>query len=795
MRMAAATRGPRDGAPGLLRLLLAVVPLVAAVLAVPMLAAPGASALPAAPAAAALSPETGTISFVASARSAGNRTSHTVKVPAKVRKGDVLLLSIATNSKTSISGPAGWTQKGARSGKGIGARLWTRTASDKLAGTTLRVRTGAKTKAVLTIAAYRSSVKPTVTASAVRGVNSGHARHATPAVKVTQDKSWLVSIWSGQSSKAPGWRLPSSVRNRSAATTPGANKVSSILGDSGGSVAKGTSTARTATSKKPVARTAMFSVVIAPGVRPNAAPVANFTHECNLLECDFDASTTSDDADTAGLTYAWDFGDGGTATQVDPDHTYAKGGKRPVTLTVTDADGAVGKVTKEVDAWDPNASGDVTFVDSANTTGNRTSHAVTVPTTVRAGDRLVLFLVTNSTTSTVDDDIPGWTPLESRDGNGIRGRAWTRSATPADAGREVSVSSSDFAKSVMTVAAYRSTGPAEVSASAVGGTDGSGTQHTTPATSADRDGSWLVNLWSEKSTGSPAWDLPDGVTERDRAEAFGAGKVGAVLADSAAPVPAGNLPGLTATTNPAVTRTVLFSVVIDPGVDATRTNEAPTADFTTGCSGFTCEFDAGLSFDPDEDDDLTYLWNFGDGQTGTGVNPEHTYADFGTRTVTLTVDDGYVPAHPATATHTATPSPGTEPPGHESLVPDTPRTDQPEITDGEIWDIEVVGTRVYVAGDFTSIRQPNNGAVVDQAGLAAYDWNTGEVDTDFRPVFGNGGVDAIEATPDGSKLFVAGDFGTINGVTRRAIAQIDDRRAPRSTRGRPTRTARSSSWR
>ena len=396
------------------------------------------------------------------------------------------------------------------------------------------------------------------------------------------------------------------MRNRGAATTPGANKVSSVWGDSGGPVAKGTSTARTATTKQPVARTAMFSVVIAPGVRPNEAPVARFTPNCTLLECEFDASASSDDAGTAGLTYDWDFGDGGTATQVDPDHTYAKGGKRSVTLSVTDAEGAVGKVTKEIDPWDPNASGDITFVDSASTTGNRTSHSVTVPTTVRAGDRLVLFLVTNTTTSTIDDDIPGWTLLESREGNGIRGRAWTRSATPADAGREVSVPGSDYAKSVMSVAAYRSTGPAEVSASAVGGTDSSGTQHTTPVTTADKDGSWLVNLWSEKSTGSPAWDLPDGVTERDRAEAFGTGKVGAVLADSAAPVPAGDLPGLTATTNPGVTRTVLFSVVIDPGVDATRTNEPPVAEFTTGCAGLTCEFDASLSFDVDEDDDLTY---------------------------------------------------------------------------------------------------------------------------------------------------------------------------------------------
>ena len=113
-----------------MRLLLAAVPMVAAVLAVPMVAAPGASALPDAPPVAAASPETGTISFVASSKSAGNRTTHTLKVPTKVREGDVLLLSITTNSKTSITGPGGWKQKNARNGKGIGARLWVRTASD-----------------------------------------------------------------------------------------------------------------------------------------------------------------------------------------------------------------------------------------------------------------------------------------------------------------------------------------------------------------------------------------------------------------------------------------------------------------------------------------------------------------------------------------------------------------------------------------------------------------------------------------------------------------------------------------
>ena len=42
-------------------------------------------------------------------------------------------------------------------------------------------------------------------------------------------------------------------------------------------------------------------------------------------------------------------------------------------------------------------------------------------------------------------------------------------------------------------------------------------------------------------------------------------------------------------------------------------------------------------------------------------------------------------------------------PQHTGLVPNTPRTNTPRISGGEIWDIEVVGNRVFIAGSFTSI--------------------------------------------------------------------------------------------
>ncbi|MGN6574432.1 MAG: S8 family serine peptidase [Nocardioides sp.] len=68
------------------------------------------------------------------------------------------------------------------------------------------------------------------------------------------------------------------------------------------------------------------------------------------------------------------------------------------------------------------------------------------------------------------------------------------------------------------------------------------------------------------------------------------------------------------------------------------TNQAPTAAFTSSCLDLSCSFDGAGSTDPDGMV-TSYSWTFGDGGTGTGVTPSHTYTSGGTYTVTLTVTD------------------------------------------------------------------------------------------------------------------------------------------------------------
>jgi PKD repeat protein len=103
-------------------------------------------------------------------------------------------------------------------------------------------------------------------------------------------------------------------------------------------------------------------VVVAPAPPPNQPPTANFTFSPNApgASQDVQFNSTSTDADGALETYLWDFdGDGqfddGAGSQVT--RAFLSVGSYPVSLQVTDDDGASAQVTRSVPVGQPSGSG------------------------------------------------------------------------------------------------------------------------------------------------------------------------------------------------------------------------------------------------------------------------------------------------------------------------------------------------------------------------------------------------------------------------------------------------------
>ncbi|TXK17733.1 PKD domain-containing protein [Homoserinibacter sp. GY 40078] len=125
-----------------------------------------------------------------------------------------------------------------------------------------------------------------------------------------------------------------------------------------------------------------------------------------------------------------------------------------------------------------------------------------------------------------------------------------------------------------------------------------------------------------------------------------------------------------------------------------------------------------------------------------------------------------LPAPPAAA-DTAPPAAG---------IPTTVSSDSlptPQI-DGVVWDQEIVGDTVYVGGNFRTARPAGAApgtSTVPRAFLLSYRLSTGVL-TSWAPVL-NGQVDAIDASPDGSRVYVGGAFTTVDGVTRNRIVAFD----------------------
>jgi hypothetical protein len=95
---------------------------------------------------------------------------------------------------------------------------------------------------------------------------------------------------------------------------------------------------------------------------------------------------------------------------------------------------------------------------------------------------------------------------------------------------------------------------------------------------------------------------------------------------------------------------------------------------------------------------------------------------------------------------------------------------------GVVWSQAIVGNTVYATGSFTKARPPGTSTgdpqEVNRANLLAFNITTGNLITSFNHSLNAQGLRVV-ASPDGSRIYVGGDFTTVDGVTRNHLAAFD----------------------
>jgi PKD repeat protein/murein DD-endopeptidase MepM/ murein hydrolase activator NlpD len=196
-------------------------------------------------------------------------------------------------------------------------------------------------------------------------------------------------------------------------------------------------------------------------------------------------------------------------------------------------------------------------------------------------------------------------------------------------------------------------------------------------------------------------------------------------------------------------------------------NQTPTAAMSWNCSGFDCNFDGGPSSDPDGIIS-TYEWDYGDGTTGSGVNPSHPFASAGSWQVNLIATDNDGASDNVTETVTVT----------EPMLVRGPYL-QMQTDDGITihWRTDISTDSVVrygVSSDNLNNTTSNAGSRVDHAvalsGLGAGQQFWYSVGTSSAPIAGDATYRFETAPTQGNaadtRIWVLGDSGTANSNAR-----------------------------
>ena len=403
-------------------------------------------------------------------------------------------------------------------------------------------------------------------------------------------------------------------------------------------------------------------------VPENHKPVASYTADLNGLTVKFtNKSTDADPEDKDNLTYVWNFGDGEISNEANPTHTYTTAGNYIVTLIAKDTKGLESVAfTSSVKVSEPAPNPYSEFKFTVDGLKVKFQNLSSDP------DNDQMFFTWDfgdGSTSREEDPVheyaqPGEYIVVLTTSDGKRSNSFRSNVTVAVNNRPVAkfTSNADGNTVKFTNASSDADGD-ELTYSWDFG-DGNTSTDKNPSHTYEVKGEYTVVLtvsdghesdsysrnvsllnnapealftsevnektvkFTNKSTDTDgdeltySWDFGDGNTSTDKNPSHTYEKDGNY--DVKLTVSDGN-------SSDTYTDKVKISSDNDD-------NNSPEASFTSVTDGTTVKF-SNNSTDPDGDE-LTYSWDFGDGEHSTDKDPSHKYASSGTYTVKLTVSDG-----------------------------------------------------------------------------------------------------------------------------------------------------------
>ncbi|HYF40722.1 MAG TPA: PKD domain-containing protein [Gemmatimonadales bacterium] len=351
----------------------------------------------------------------------------------------------------------------------------------------------------------------------------------------------------------------------------------------------------------------------------NTPPTAGFTYSCNAADCTF-VSTSSDAAPGSITTYAWNFGDEGTADVSNPSHSYTVSAPTEftVTLTVTDNEGATAAATQTITVSPGNSPPTAAFTHSCNVA----VCAFVSTSTDAAPGTVVGYAWSFGDGATADVKNPS--------------HSYTISAV-TDFTVTLTVTDNDGATAVVSKTITVNPIPPVNTPPTAGFTYACNTVSCTFASTSTDAAPGTIAAY--------AWTFGDGAVS-DLKNPTHSYSVSAVTDFTVT---------LTVTDNEGATAVESKTITINP---VSSGNIPPTASFTPWCHGESCIF-TSTSTDVAPGTIVSYAWTFGDGATEDWRKPSHIYNISGRTvfTVTLTVTDNEGATAVATRTVSVTPLP------------------------------------------------------------------------------------------------------------------------------------------